>query len=261
MGHAEIARPARFSEIEWAARLQLASCYQLFEFMGWSETIFNHISLRIPGPEHHFLVNPFGLGYDEVTASNLVTVDLQGRNVEPGPYQGNIAGFALHGVIHEHRKNAMCVIHTHTTAGMAVACKEGGLRHQDFYGAILYGRIAYHEFEGITIYDDERPRMLASLGDKDFLILRNHGLVALGPSLPQAVVNYWTLQRACEVQVATESMQGATHAMAQSVQAKAGSDAAKFDATGQLAPVFYDALVRRMERARAARGQVIDWRA
>lgn len=254
MGHAEntgtAVRPADITESEWAARVQLASCYQLFDFLGWSEAIFNHISLRVPGPDHHFLVNPFGLNYNEVTALNLVKVDLQGQNVTPGPYQGNVAGFALHGVIHEHRQHTACVIHTHTTNGMAVACKEGGLRHDDFYGALLYGRVAYHEFEGITIYDDERPRMLESLGSHDCLILRNHGLVAMGSSLPQAVQNYWTLQRACDIQVAADAMHGASHPIASSVKTKTAADAARFDSSGQLAHVFYDAFIRRMERAR-----------
>lgn len=261
MGHPDNAaqRPAHINDTEWAARVQLASCYHLFDYLGWSETVFNHISLRVPGPALHFLVNPFGLNYDEVTASNLVKVDLAGNNVAPGPYQGNPAGFALHGVIHEHREDVTCVIHTHTTAGMAVACQESGLQHDDFYGALLYGRVAYHEYEGITVYDEERPRMLASLGDKEILILRNHGLVAMGHDLPKAVQAYWTLQRACEVQVASAGMAGAIHPIGQHVKRKTSDDAARFDSTGQLAPVFFNALIRNMQRARS--GQFVDWRA
>ena len=260
MGHADavVSKPSNMTDAEWGARQQLASCYHLFDYLGWSEAIFNHISLRVPGPEKHFLVNPFGLNYDEVTASNLVKVDLTGKNVDPGPYQGNVAGFALHGVIHEHRDEIHCVIHTHTTAGMAVACKEGGLQHDNFNSALLYGRIAYHEFEGITVYDEERPRMLASLGDKEVLILRNHGPVVLGRTLPAAVQADWTLQRACEVQAATESMRGSNHPIDQAVKRKASDDAKRFDSTGQLALVFYNALIRRMEQARA--GRFVDWR-
>ena len=203
MGVAETdrTRPGNISAAEWALRQQLADCYHVFDHLGWTEAIFNHISLRIPGPEHHFLMNPFGLNYDEVTASNLVKVDVNGENVDPGPYRGNPAGFAIHGAIHASRGDAQCLIHTHTTAGMAVACKATGLSHDNFYGALLHGRVAYHDFEGITVRPDERVRLVASLGDKDVLILRNHGLLALGSNLPAAFLLYWTLQRACEVQV------------------------------------------------------------
>jgi len=246
----ERARPESISAEEWALRQQLAACYQVFDFLGWSESIFNHISLRVPGPERHFLMNPFGLNYSEVTASNLVKVDLAGENAEPGPYRGNPAGFAIHGAIHEARPDAHCVIHTHTTAGMAVACKVAGLSHDNFYGAMLHERVAYHEFEGITVRPDERPRILASLGDKEILILRNHGLLALGGDLPSAFLLYWTLQRACEVQAATCAINGADKLLSGAVRAQMGIDARRFDADGRLAQVTFDATVRRMRAAR-----------
>lgn len=262
MGKAEAisgGKPAHISDAEWALRIQLAACYQLFDHLGWFEMIFNHISLRVPGAEHHYLMNPFGLNYNEVTASNLVKVDIHGRNVEPGPYSGNPAGFAIHGVIHELRPDAQCVIHTHTTAGMAVACKEEGLRFDNFYAAMLYGNVAYHAFEGITVRPDERERLAASLGDKDFLILRNHGLLVCGADLPRAVLNFWTLQRACEVQALGQSMGGPDVALTPAVRRQSGMDAASFDPSGQLAQVFFDAAVRRMDAQRA--GRAIDYRA
>jgi len=246
----DLVRPAKIGAAEWALRQQLAACYHVFDFLGWAESIFNHISLRVPGPEHHFLMNPFGLNYEEVTASNLVKVDLAGENVEAGPYRGNPAGFAIHGAIHETRADAQCVIHTHTTAGMAVACKDGGLDHDNFYAALLHGRVAYHEFEGITVRPDERPRLLASLAEKTVLILRNHGLLVLGPDLPTAFLLYWTLQRACEIQAATAAMSGPDRTLSDAVRNQSGIDARRFDADGRLAQVMFDATVRRMRSAR-----------
>jgi ribulose-5-phosphate 4-epimerase/fuculose-1-phosphate aldolase len=251
MGVAETdrARPGDIDAAESALRQQLAACYQLFDFLGWSESIFNHISLRVPGPERHFLMNPFGLNYDEVTSANLVKVDLAGENVQAGPYRGNPAGFAIHGAIHEARADAHCVIHTHTTAGMAVACKAAGLSHDNFYGAMLHGRVAYHEFEGITVRPDERPRIVASLGDKEVLILRNHGLLVLGADLPSAFLLYWTLQRACEVQAAGGAIGGPDRVLSDAVRSQMGRDARVFDADRRLAQLVFDAMVRRMRAA------------
>jgi ribulose-5-phosphate 4-epimerase/fuculose-1-phosphate aldolase len=254
MGVAETdrGRPGNMDAAEWALRQQLAACYQVFDFLGWSESIFNHISLRVPGPQRHFLMNPFGLNYNEVTAANLVKVDLAGDNVEAGPYRGNPAGFAIHGAIHEARDDAHCIIHTHTTAGMAVACKAAGLSHDNFYGAMLNGRIAYHEFEGITVRPDERVRIVASLGDKEILILRNHGLLVLGADLPSAFLLYWTLQRTCEVQAACGAIEGADRLLSEAVRTQTGKDARVFDADGRLAQVVFDATVRRMRAAASA---------
>ena len=246
-------RPARISEAEWERRLQLAACYHLFDFLGWTESIFNHISLRVPGPEHHYLMNPFGLNYNEVTASNLIKVDVHGNLVEPSPYPGNPAGFAIHGAIHESREDAQCVIHTHTTAGVAVACKDEGLRHDDFYGAQFYGHVAYHEFEGVTVRSDERERLKKSLGDKCIMILRNHGLLVVASDLPSAFKRYWSLQRACEVQLASASMSGADRRISEAVCKQAQIDQTHFDADGRLAQVVFEAAIRRMEMARARR--------
>ena len=247
------ARPAHITEAEWEVRLQLAATYHLFDYLGWTEGIFNHISARVPGPERHFLMNPYGLHYAEVTASNLVKVDIHGANVEPGPYKGNVAGFAIHGAIHEHRDDAHCVIHTHTTAGAVVAGKEGGLRNDNFNSALLTGLVAYHDFEGVTVRSDERPRLVKSLGTKNYLILRNHGLCAIGPNIPQAVRNYWNLQRACEIQVASDAAGGADRVLTPAVRQQAMLDSKKFDESGTTARLFFDGMLRRMEidRSRA----------
>ena len=186
-------------------RIQLAACYRIFDYMGWSEMIFNHITVKIPGDEHHFLINPYGLHYSEVTASNLVKVDIDGNIVEETDYAVNPAGIVIHTAIHAARPEIHCIAHTHTSAGMAVACSEKGLRNDNFYSAILHNHIAYHDFEGITVMDDEKPRLVANLGDKTLLILRNHGLLACGRTIPEAFINLWSLERSCEVQVTCDS--------------------------------------------------------
>ena len=199
-------RPARFSAEEWEARVKLAAAYRIFAHLGWEELIYNHISLRVPGPEHHFLINPFGLHYSEVTASNLVKVDIEGNIVGHSDWPINPAGFTFHGAIHATVPDAHCVMHVHTTPTLAVCCQEDGLSFTNFYAAQLWGQVAYHDFEGITVHRDEGARILASAGDKPVLLLRNHGPVVLGRSLAQAFNLMWLVQRACEVQVASQGM-------------------------------------------------------
>jgi ribulose-5-phosphate 4-epimerase/fuculose-1-phosphate aldolase len=152
-----------------------------------------------------FLINPFGLQYHEVTASNLVAIDLEGNPVRPGQHPINRAGFVVHGAIHGHVEDAHCVMHTHTTTGCAVSCLEEGLSHDSFYGALLHGRLAYHDFEGVTVDPDEQQRLVRSIGDKKAVILRNHGLLSWGGSIQEAFLWLWTLQRACDVQIAAAS--------------------------------------------------------
>jgi len=193
------------SEAERAARVQLAACYRIFNHLGWVEMIFNHITLRVPGPEKLFLINPFGLHYSEITASSLVLIDVEGYPVRESKWPVNRAGFVIHSAIHQHLEQAHCVMHTHTTTGMAVACLKEGLSPTNFYAAQLHGRVAYHDFEGITIDEAEQGRMLKSIGSKPAVILRNHGLLTWGPSLPEAYMMLWTLQRACDVQIASSA--------------------------------------------------------
>ena len=194
---------ARFGPEEWDARVQLAAAYRIFHLLGWTELIYNHISLRVQGPQTHFLINPFGLHYSEVTASNLVKIDLQGNIVGRSDWPINPAGFTPHATIHANIAHAHCVMHTHTTVGLAVACLEDGLSMSNFYSAQLHGKLAYHDFEGITVHADEGPRLIANIGDKPAVILRNHGLLAWGESLAQAFQVLRIMQRACDVQIAT----------------------------------------------------------
>lgn len=191
------------SDAERDARIELAAAYRIFNHLGWTEMIFNHITLRVPGPEKLFLINPFGLHYSEITASSLVLIDIEGNPVRESQWPVNRAGFVIHSAIHGNVPDAHCVMHTHTTTGMAVACLKDGLSPTNFYAAQLHGGVAYHEFEGITVEEGEKTRLLASIGGKHAVILRNHGLLAWGPSLPEAFMTLWTLQRACDVQIAS----------------------------------------------------------
>ena len=198
-------RKAPITEAERKARVELAAAYRIFDMLGWVEMIFNHITVRVPGPEVRFLINPFGLHYSEVKASNLVLIDIEGNPVRETQWPVNRAGFVIHSAIHGSIADAHCVMHTHTTTGIAVACLKNGLSSDNFYGAMLHGQVAYHEFEGITVEPGERERLVRSIADKPAVILRNHGLLAWGPSVSQAFMVLWTLQRACDVQIAAST--------------------------------------------------------
>lgn len=239
--------PAGYSPEEWAARVQLAACYRIFAHLGWTELIYNHITLRLPGPDKHFLINPFGLLYSEIRASNLVKIDLQGNIVGHSDWPVNPAGFTIHGTIHEHIPDAHCVMHTHTTAGLAVACSAQGLSMSNFYSAQLYDKVAYHDFEGITVHADEGPRLLRSMGEHPCLILRNHGLLAWGHNLPQAFANLWLLNRACEIQLASTSM-GPVLEIPEAIQRKCTRDSLQFDPKFGAGQDVFDALTRVIER-------------
>jgi ribulose-5-phosphate 4-epimerase/fuculose-1-phosphate aldolase len=208
-GAARKLRDVPVSDAERAARIQLAACYRIFHHLGWVEMIFNHITLRVPGPERGFLINPFGLHYSEITASSLVLIDVEGNPLRESKWPVNRAGFVIHSAIHAAIAEAHCVMHTHTTTGMAVACQKDGLSPTNFYAAQLQGGVAYHDFEGITVEEGEKPRLVASVAGsgkpKRAVILRNHGLLAWGPTVPEAFMTLWTLQRACDVQIAASA--------------------------------------------------------
>ena len=199
------ARDLPVTDAERQLRVQLAAAYRIFHHLGWTEMIFNHVTVRVPGPERFFLINPFGLHYSEVTASNLLLIDVEGNPVREANWPVNRAGFVIHSAIHANVADAHCVMHTHTTTGMAVASLRDGLSPTNFYAAQLHGQVAYHEFEGVTVNPDEKGRMLASIGTKRAVILRNHGLLTWGPSIPEAFMLLWTLQRACDVQIAASA--------------------------------------------------------
>ena len=238
-------KPAGMAAGEWAVRLELAACYRAFDWLGWSELIYNHITARVPGAGRHYLINPYGLWYSEVTASNLVKVNIAGETVDGSKYPVNRAGFVIHSAIHAARDDAHCIIHTHSTAGSAVSCKKDGLRFDNFYSAVLHGEVAYHEFEGITTDTAEQPRLVASLGAKSILILRNHGLLVACPTLPEAFRTYWTLQRACEIQAATDAMAGDNLPIAQKVLDETPARTLPFRRGPRPGGLEFDALLRR----------------
>jgi ribulose-5-phosphate 4-epimerase/fuculose-1-phosphate aldolase len=187
-------------------RVQLAGAYRVADHLGWSELIYTHISVRVPGPEHHFLINPYGLRFDEVTASSLVKIDADGNAVGSQEYKANKAGFIIHSAIHMAREDARCVWHMHTLAGMAVSAQDEGLLPAHMYSHNFWNRLSYHDFEGPSMRLDERSRLVASLGSQNqALILRNHGLLTVGKTIPQAFIRFWRLNRACEIQLAAQS--------------------------------------------------------
>jgi len=186
-------------------RVQLAAAYRIIDHFGWSELIWTHTTVRVPGPEHHFLINPYGYRFDEVTASNLVKVDLDGRIIGDPTQEINPAGFVIHSAIHMARRDVRCIMHTHTVAGMGVAALECGLLPISMYALGYDGAVAYHDFEGPSLDREERERLAADLGDKDVMIMRNHGLLTCGETVAQAFVRMYRLERACQVQLAAQA--------------------------------------------------------
>ena len=240
------ARPDAMSDEEWRLRLELAACYRVFNHIGWTELIFNHITVRVPGPEKHYLINPFGLHYSEVTASSLIKIGLDGEPRHATPYSVNRAGFVIHSAIHAARADAHCIMHVHTTAGMAVACKEAGLGNDNFYAAQLAGDIAYHDYEGVTTRTDEQDRLVTSLGDRHCLILRNHGLLACEETLPAAFFLMFTLNRACEIQLAAAAIPGPNRALTpEAIAASSHRLHGKVDPQGNARQKVFDAMVRK----------------
>jgi len=190
---------------EWALRVRLASAYHVVEHLGWTESIYGHITLKVPGPERHFLINPYGLRYDEVTPENLVKIDLDGQPVGPTSHAVNVAGYVIHSAVHEARDDLACVFHTHTTAGMAVAAQADGLLPISIHASGFFERIGYHDYEGPSLDGNEKTRLVESLGEHKVLILKNHGLLAAGTTLEEAFIFMFRLQRACEIQVAAQA--------------------------------------------------------
>ena len=191
----------RVSEEEWKVRVDLAALYRLAALQGWDDMVFTHISARVPGPEHHFLINPFGVFFDEVTASSLVKVDLEGNIVMEGPYGINAAGYVIHSAVHGAREDARFVIHLHTDQGVAVSAQAEGLLPLTQHALIVLPHLAYHDYEGAALNLDERSRLVADLGDKTLMMLRNHGTLATGQSAGEAWFGLFHLERACKMQV------------------------------------------------------------
>jgi ribulose-5-phosphate 4-epimerase/fuculose-1-phosphate aldolase len=189
------------SENEWKLRVDLAACYRLVALYGWSDLVFTHISARIPGPEHHFLINPYGLMFDEITASSLVKVDQACNKVIDSPFPVNPAGFVIHSCIHQAREDIECVLHTHSRAGVAVSAQKCGVLPISQQSTVVLASLGYHDYEGIAVRDDEKPRLQRDLGDKTYLVLRNHGLLTVGPTVAETFLSMYTFENTCRIQI------------------------------------------------------------
>jgi ribulose-5-phosphate 4-epimerase/fuculose-1-phosphate aldolase len=193
------------SEAEWQVRVDLAAAYRLVAHFGWDDLVFTHISARVPGGDDHFLVNPYGCLFEEITASNLVKVDLAGNKVMDSPWPVNPAGFTIHSAVHEARADAHCVLHLHTNAGIAVSIQREGLQPLSQTSLFALASVGYHDYEGVALNEDEKPRLVADLGERNFLILRNHGTLTVGGSVGEAFLAMYILERACQIQVMAQS--------------------------------------------------------
>jgi ribulose-5-phosphate 4-epimerase/fuculose-1-phosphate aldolase len=240
-------KTSNMPKTEWAARQELAAAYRIFAMMGWDEMIYNHITVRLE-EEGTFLINPYGMHFSEVTASSLVKVDIDGNKLDvDNPWHVNRAGFVQHSLFHRHLHDVYAIIHTHTTATVAVCSVEGGLQPINFYACNFMGQLAYHDFEGITVRDEEGPALLKSLGDKRIMMLKNHGPVVMGKTLPDAFLKYWVLQRACEHQVATLQM-GTPITVSPEVIAVHQRDMVKAQIPGGAGQAEFDAMIRRIDK-------------
>src|SRR5688572_16879372 len=203
----ELAKAVRdqVSAEEWQARVDLAAAYRLVALYGWDDLVFTHISARVPGAEHHFLINPYGMMFEEITASNLVKVDLDGKIVMDTSFSVNPAGFTIHSAVHAAREDALCVMHLHTDCGIAVSAQELGLLPISQQSLFVLSSLGYHNYEGLALNDEEQPRLVADLGHKTFLILRNHGLLTVGPTVADAFLSMFLLERACRIQILAQT--------------------------------------------------------
>jgi ribulose-5-phosphate 4-epimerase/fuculose-1-phosphate aldolase len=205
MNDAALEVRATVSAGEWQLRVDLAACYRLVAMFHWDDLIFTHISARLPGPDHHFLINPYGMMFDEITASSLVKIDLHGTKVAPSPYEINPAGFTIHSAIHAAREDAHCVLHIHSVNGIAVSAQKDGLLPLSQHSIFVLSSLAYHDYEGVALNDDEKPRLVRDLGDKRTLMLRNHGLLTVGRSVAEAFVAMYFMETSCMIQVRAQS--------------------------------------------------------
>jgi ribulose-5-phosphate 4-epimerase/fuculose-1-phosphate aldolase len=234
------------SEQEWALRLDLAACYRLVAAYGWSDLVFTHISARVPGPEHHFLINPYGLMFDEITASSLVKVDQQCNKMIASPFPVNPAGFVIHSAVHEAREDVQCVLHTHTRAGVAVSAQKCGVLAISQQSTFVLASLAYHDYEGVAFREDEKPRLQADMGRANFLMLRNHGLLVAGKSIADAFLSMYTFEAACQIQISAQAGGELTQINPQIVQGVA--EAMRVQTGGMGGAFVWPSLMRKLER-------------
>ncbi|HEY8606565.1 MAG TPA: class II aldolase/adducin family protein [Noviherbaspirillum sp.] len=237
----------RVSPEEWQTRVDLAACYRLVADFGWSDLIFTHITARVPGTEDQFLINPYGMMFDEITASSLVKIDLQGNKVEESPFPVNPAGFTIHSAIHAHRHDAQCVLHVHSVNGVAVSAQKEGLLPISQQSIFVLSSLAYHDYEGVALRDDEKPRLVNDLGARNYLMLRNHGLLTLGKTIADAFVNMYVFEAACMIQVRAQAGGGELIRIPSSILDTAQSQA-KTVTKSQGGMLAWPGLLRRLDR-------------
>jgi ribulose-5-phosphate 4-epimerase/fuculose-1-phosphate aldolase len=238
---------ARVPPEEWQQRVDLAACYRLVALFSWDDLAFTHISARVPGPEHHFLINPYGHLFDEITASSLVKVDLEGRKVEDSPYDVNPAGFIIHSAIHAAREDAKCVLHVHSVNGVAVSAQKAGLLPLSQQATVVLASLGYHDYEGIALREDEKPRLVHDLGERNFLMLRNHGLLTVGETVADAFLAMYVFEAACMIQVRAQA--GGGELIPVDPRIVAGVKAAVREVTRSLGGALaWPGLLRRLDR-------------
>jgi ribulose-5-phosphate 4-epimerase/fuculose-1-phosphate aldolase len=245
------ARPSVRDQVakdEWGIRLNLAAAYRLVALYGWDDLVFTHISARVPGPEHHFLINPYGWMFEEITASSLVKVDLQGRKVTPSAYNINPAGFTIHSAVHSAREDALCVMHTHSPNGVAVSAQKHGLLPISQQSLGVLSSLGYHDYEGLALNEDEKPRLVRDLGDRNFLMLRNHGLLTAAASIADAFAFMYLFEASCMIQVRAQS--GGTELIPIPKPILDGIQMAASKVTRGLGPgaLVWPALLRKLDR-------------
>jgi len=235
------------SEQEWQARVDLAAAYRLVAHYGWDDLIFTHLSARVPGPEHHFLINPYGMMFEEITASSLVKINLQGEIVTPSTYFINPAGFTIHSAVHAAREDALCVIHLHTDYGIAVSAQHDGLLPISQQSMFALASLAYHEYEGLALNEDEKARLVADLGNKMNMILRNHGLLTVGKTAAEAFLSMYILERACRIQILAQSGASTLLPVSENILGKVAAQLSAVT-VGQGAQLAWPGLLRKLDR-------------
>ncbi|HEX9126651.1 MAG TPA: class II aldolase/adducin family protein [Methylomirabilota bacterium] len=239
----------KVSPEEWAVRVDLAACYRLVARFGWEDLVFTHITARVPGTPDQFLINPYGVFFDEITASSLVKIDQQGQKLDDSPFPVNPAGFVIHSAIHAARHDAKCVLHTHTLNGVAVSTQRAGLLPISQHSISVLASLGYHDFEGPALRDDEKPRLVADLGDKTSLILRNHGLLTVGETAAEAFVSMYYLETSCAIQVRAQSGGGELIPVPKDVLEDSYSRLQKAQSPGGgRGALVWPGLLRRLER-------------
>lgn len=231
---------------EWQLRCDLAACYRLVASYGWSDLVFTHISARLPGTDHRFLINPYGMLFEEITASSLIVVDQQGNKLTESPFPVNPAGFVIHSAVHAVRDDAQCVLHTHTRAGVAVSAQKGGVLPISQQSTFVLASLAMHDYEGVALRDDEKPRLQADLGNANFLMLRNHGLLTVGPSIADAFLAMYIFESTCQIQIAAQAGGELTIVDPRIVDGVA--EASRKQTVGMGGAFVWPAMLRKLER-------------